>query len=217
MANAFALDKSTQAEIEVIDMAQSQPTPNRTFLFEYPGSTEESLAAGEILARNEADARRQLRVKFRTPSLPADLRLFDKVERDRQRSHQVRYLLRILSAHHDWVVDGAGARADLAGAALRNTSLHKRTLSFADLSEADLENADLRESNLYACNLRSAVLRGADLRGADLRNADLSDADLRGANLLGARLDGIEVWRANLQGCTIGAKQLHTALGCRSR
>ena len=198
-------------------MADTHPATSKTYIFEYPGTPDEGLQAGEILARSEADARRQLRVKFRTPSLPAGLRLIDKSDRERERSHQIRNLLRILSAHHDWVVEGAGARAELAGAALRDTSLHNRMLSFADLSEADLENADLRNSNLYSCNLRNACLMGADLRGADLRNADLSDADLRGANLLGAQLEGAELWRANLQGCTIGAKQLHTALSCRAR
>ena len=186
---------------------------NEVFLYEF-----QSLAlgaqAGELLAQDEADAHRQLRVKLKTPTLPTGLRLYAKSD---LRSTRYRHLLRILAAHHRWVEDGHGHRARLTGLDLSGTSLRDRNLSFADLNDSDLAEADLRGINLSSANMRGACLRGADLRGADLRNADLSDADLRGANLIGANLDGAELWRANLQGCRIGAKQLHAALECRAR
>ena len=186
---------------------------NEVFLYEFR-SPVLGAQAGELLAQDEADAQRQLRVKSRTPTLPAGLRLYAKSE---LRSLQHRHLLRVLAAHHRWAEDGHGDRAQLTGLDLSGTSLRGRSLSFADLNGTDLTEADVRDCNLSNANLRGACLRDADLRGANLHNADLSDADLRGANLIGADLEGAELWRANLQGCRIGAKQLHAALGCRSR
>ncbi len=183
------------------------------YLYEYT-SPVMGPQTGELMAVSEADAQRQLRVMLRSPQLPNGLRLYNKSE---MRAVQHRHLLRTLTAHHQWVEEGVGDRANLSGLDLSGTSLHGRNLSFAELNEADLSTADLREANLTNANLRNACLRDADLRGAALRNADLSDADLRGANLIGTDLEGVELWRANLQGCRIGAKQLHTALGCQSR
>ena len=191
-------------------MAQPQA---ETFLYEFH-SPVLGTQTGELLAVSEADAQRQLRVMLRSPQLPSGLRLNAKSE---LRAVQHRHLLRALTAHHQWVEDGDGDRAQLSGLDLSGTSLQGRNLSFAEMTETDLRQADLRAANLSGANLRNACLRDADLRGTDLRNADLSDADLRGANLIGAQLDGAEIWRANLQGCRIGAKQLHAALGCLSR
>ncbi len=195
-------------------MVGTAATPQQeSYLYEFQ-SPALGVQSGEILAQSRADAERVLRVKLRSPHLPTGLRLLPKSE---MRARQNRFLLRALSAHHGWVEDGHGDRAQLAGADLSGTTLRNRNMSFADLNDANLAEADLRDSNLSSSNLRGACLQDADLRGADLRQADLSDADLRGANLIGADLEGAELWRANLQGCRIGAKQLHTALGCRSR
>jgi len=90
------------------------------------------------------------------------------------------------------------ARANLAGARMRNMALSRANLrdgqlSGADLSFTNLSVADLRQADLRTATLTGASLRGADLSFADLEQADLSYADLQGAKLDGARLAGAQL------------------------
>ena len=191
-----------------------------TYLYELQPEPGAPIERGEIDATDEKDARRQLRVRYLRSSLPTGTMLIDKDVEDaktaRARSAKLRQLLRVLNDHNDWLKNAAtGRRADLSGLDLHGVSLRNTNLSHADLAGADLSEADLRGVALIGANLTRARLFGADLRNADLTDADMSDADLRTAILTGANLAGVDLWRANLQECTISAKSLHAALGCR--
>ena len=191
------------------------------FEYEIRPTFEASVEHGEIEAVDEADARRQLRVLYCTPSLPAGTRLVDTAQREAEerdeQSAKLRTLLRVLNAHHQWLLDPAeGARAQLRGRDLSKVSFRGGQLSQAVLAHVDLSGADLVGADLSQADLSGAILVGADLTGADLSQADLSDADLREALLAGARLDGADVWRANFQGCSISPEALHRVLGCRA-
>ncbi|MBL8709265.1 MAG: pentapeptide repeat-containing protein [Rhodospirillaceae bacterium] len=174
---------------------------------------------GEILAENEADAERQLRLKLLAPNLPPHVDLKAKADIDAAeraaKSRNLRQLLDILRAHHDWLRGAGGERADFTGRNLSGLKLPRLDLSMANLAGCDFSGADLSESKLQGANLAGVNLAGAILKDADLAGADLSDANLKGANLAGANLDGADLWRANLMGVEVAPDVLHRALSCR--
>ena len=71
----------------------------------------------------------------------------------------------------------------LAGADLRAARLHQATLINADLTAADLTGTDLRGARLVRADLSGAVLTGADLAETDFSGAKLTGTDLRAADL----------------------------------
>ncbi|MDY0873130.1 pentapeptide repeat-containing protein [Dongia rigui] len=174
---------------------------------------------GEILAEDEADAERQLRLKLLSPSLPPHVDFEAKEEIDAReraaKSRNVRLLLDILRAHHDWLRGDGGERADFTGRNMSGLKLPRLDLSMANLSGCDFSGTDLSESKLQGANLAGSNLAGANLKDADLSGADLSDANLKGSNLSGANLDGADLWRANLMGVEVAPDVLHRALSCR--
>lgn len=174
---------------------------------------------GEILAEDEADAERKLRLRLLSATLPPNVDLEAKSqieERERSaKSNNVRHLLDILRAHQDWLKGDGGERADFTGRNMSGLKLPRLDLSMANLSGCDFSGTDLSESKLQGANLAGTNLAGADLRDADLSGADLSDANLKGANLSGANLDGADLWRANLMGVEVSPDVLHRALSCR--
>lgn len=174
---------------------------------------------GEILAEDEADAERQLRLKLLTTNLPPHVNLEEKAEIDAReraaKSRNVRQLLDILRAHHDWLRGDGGERADFTGRNMSGLKLPRLDLSMANLSGCDFSGTDLSESKLQGANLAGSNLAGANLKDADLSGADLSDANLKGSNLAGANLDGADLWRANLMGVEVAPDVLHRALSCR--
>lgn len=173
---------------------------------------------GEIEALDLEDARRAVRVKLMLPRLPMGtvirLRAELEAEEKDRKSKTLRFLLRALSEHHQWLQGEGGERADLSGLDLRSVNLRKRNLSHANMGNADLEGADLSGSNLSGANMTRANLRDADLAQADLRNVDLSDANLQGADLTKSDLRGVDLYRANLKGCTIEPAALHRLMDC---
>ena len=97
--------------------------------------------------------------------------------------------------------------ADLHFAVLDDADLHFAQLRAANLSDAQLRAANLSGARLQAANLSSARLAGADLSDAQLQGADLSGAGLQGANLQRselklALLSDVNLWRANVDGCS---------------
>ncbi|WP_374382611.1 pentapeptide repeat-containing protein [Dongia sp.] len=174
---------------------------------------------GEILAEDEADAERQLRLKLLTTNLPPHVNLEEKAEIDAReraaKSRNVRQLLDILRSHHDWLRGDGGERADFTGRNMSGLKLPRLDLSMANLSGCDFSGTDLSESKLQGANLAGSNLAGANLKDADLSGADLSDANLKGSNLAGANLDGADLWRANLMGVEVAPDVLHRALSCR--
>lgn len=174
---------------------------------------------GEILAEDEADAERQLRLKLLSPTLPPHVDLEAKAELDAReravKSRNVRQLLDILRAHHDWLRGDGGERADFTGRNMSGLKLPRLDLSMANLSGCDFSGTDLSESKLHGANLAGSNLAGANLKDGDLSYADLSDANMKGANLSGANLDGADLWRANLMGVEVAPDVLHRALSCR--
>jgi hypothetical protein len=174
---------------------------------------------GEILAEDEADAERQLRLKLLAPTLPPHVDFEAKVEIDAReraaKSRNVRQLLDILRSHHDWLRGDGGERADFTGRNMSGLKLPRLDLSMANLSGCDFSGTDLSESKLQGANLAGSNLAGANLKDADLSGADLSDANLKGSNLSGANLDGADLWRANLMGVEVAPDVLHRALSCR--
>ena len=191
------------------------------FDFELTPEDSKILERGQLFAADEADARRQLRVKYLCASLPADTKIINRKAREerelRARSVKMRGLLRVLNAHHLWLKgDAKGERADLSNIDLQGVSLADCILRNADLAGADLSHADLKGADLTGANLAGAEMRRADLRGAKLCDADLSDVDLRETRLTGADLSGADLWRANLMGAEIAPATLHAALKCKS-
>ena len=192
---------------------------SHTYLYElrlHPGAPPE---IGEIVAANEQDARRQLRVRYLCSRLPSNTRIVDRnaerVQQAQAHSAKLRHLLRVLADHHAWLAgDPAGRRADLSGLDLSEADLKGVDLTDADLSQTDLSGARLMGAVLERTNLAGAVLVGADLTEARLKDADLSDTDLRDSRFVGAVLDGADLWRANLRGCVIEPRALHAVLGC---
>lgn len=174
---------------------------------------------GEILAEDEDDAERQLRIRLLATSLPPHVELQEKAEIEAAeraaKSRNVRQLLDILRAHHDWLRGEGGERANFTGRNMSGLKLPRLDLSMANLAGCDLSGADLSESKLQGANLAGTNFAGAKLNEADLSGADLSDANLKGANLAGANLDGADLWRANLMGVEIAPDVLHRALSCR--
>ena len=174
---------------------------------------------GEILAENEADAERQLRLKILAPNLPPHVNLVEKAEVDAAeraaKSRNLRMLLDILRSHHDWLRGAGGERADFTGRNLSGLKLPRLDLSMANLAGCDFSGADLSESKLQGANLAGCNLAGANFKDADLGGADLSDANLKGSNLSGANLNGADLWRANLMGVEVAPEVLHRALSCR--
>ncbi len=174
---------------------------------------------GEILAEDEADAERQLRLKLLAPTLPPHVDFEEKAEIDAReraaKSRNVRRLLDILRAHHDWLRGDGGERADFTGRNMSGLKLPRLDLSMANLQGCDFSGTDLSESKLQGANLAGANLAGAILKDADLSGADLSDANMKGANLAGANLDGADLWRANLMAVEVSPEVLHRALSCR--
>jgi hypothetical protein len=174
---------------------------------------------GEISAENVADAERQLRLKLLSPNLPSYVELTEKAQIDAAeraaKRRNLRKLLDILRAHHDWLRGLGGARADFTGRNLSGLKLPRLDLSMANLAGCDFSGADLSESKLQGANLAGVNLAGANLKDADLSGADLSDANMKAANLGGANLDGADLWRANLMGVEVAPEVLHRALSCR--
>lgn len=192
-------------------------------IFDYELTPEDSktLERGQLSANNEADVRRQLRVKYLCASLPDDTKITNRKAREerelRARSVKMRGLLRVLNSHHLWLNgDVEGERADLSYVDLQGVSLADCNLRNADFSGADLSHADLKGADLSCANLSGAEMRKADLRSAKLCDADLSDADLRETRLTGADLSGADFWRANVMGAEIAPTTLHAALKCKN-
>lgn len=198
----------------------------KTFVYRLTFDQTQGSETGEVIAADESDAKRQLRVKYVCTRLPDDTLLIEKpadaragkpTESHTVKSAKARQLLHILADHHLWLKNGkGGTRANLKRLNLAGLKIPNAALPHADIAEADLSFADLGKANLQNANLVRANLQGANLQGADLSGADLSDADLRDAVLTGAKLKGTDLWRANLIGCKISPKALHTALSCRS-
>lgn len=189
--------------------------------FELTPEGSQILERGQISADGEADARRQLRVKYLCTSLPTDTKITNRRDREereiRARSVKMRGLLRVLNAHHLWLKgDADGERAELSHVDLQGVSLADCNLRNADFSGSDLSHADLKGADLSGANLAGAEMRQADLRGAKLCDADLSDVDLRETRLTGADLSGADLWRANLMGAEIAPTTLHAVLKCKS-
>lgn len=174
---------------------------------------------GEIRATDEADAERQLRLRLLTPQLPSHVDLKERADIEAAeraaKSRNLRQLLDILRAHHDWLRGLGGERANFTGRNLSGLKLPRLDLSMANLAGCDFSGADLSESKLQGANLAGVNLAGAILKDADLSGADLSDANLKGANLAGANLEGADLWRANLMGVEVAPDVLHRALSCR--
>lgn len=198
----------------------------KTFVYRLTFDQTQGSETGELIAADEADAKRQLRVKYVCTRLPEDTLLIEKPaeakagksnDTNTVKSAKARQLLHIMADHHVWLKNGKGGiRANLNRLNLAGLKIPRAALPHADIAEADLSFADLGKANLQNANLVRANLQGANLQGADLTGADLSDADLRDAVLTGAKLKGTDLWRANLIGCKISPKALHTALSCRS-
>ncbi len=198
----------------------------KTFVYRLTFDQEQGSETGEVIAADEADAKRQLRVKYVCTRLPDDTLLIEKPPESKAgktnethsvKSAKARQLLHIMAGHHVWLKnETGGVRANLTRLNLAGLKIPQAALPHADIAEADLSFADLEKANLQNANLVRANLQGANLQGADLSGADLSDADLRDAVLTGAKLKGTDLWRANLIGCKISPKALHTALSCRS-
>jgi hypothetical protein len=174
---------------------------------------------GEIIAVDEEDAERQLRLRLLAPRLPPHVDLKEKAEIEAAemaaKRRNLRQLLDILRAHHDWLRGLGGERADFTGRNLSGLKLPRLDLSMANLAGCDFSGADLSESKLQGANLAGVNLAGANLKDADLSGADLSDANMKAANLSGANLDGADLWRANLMGVEVAPDVLHRALSCR--
>jgi hypothetical protein len=98
------------------------------------------------------------------------------------------------------------SRADLCKANLRGAILIRANLTGAKLIRADLTQAKLSEANLSGANVSAAILREAYLLDADLTSADLRGAYLRGATLVSAILN-----EANLRKTDLGRADLHGA------
>jgi uncharacterized protein YjbI with pentapeptide repeats len=205
----------------VSDENQSPETDSQPKVFVYRIQQRKGLPTlrGEILAEDEADAERQLRLKLLSPSLPPHVNLTEKAEIEAAeraaKSRNVRQLLDILRAHHDWLRGDGGERADFTGRNMSGLKLPRLDLTMANLSGCDFSGTDLSESKLQGANLAGTNLAGANLKDADLSGADLSDANMKGANLAGANLDGADLWRANLMGVEVSPDVLHRALSCR--
>ena len=122
--------------------------------------------------RDEADAERQLRLKLLTTNLPPHVNLEEKAEIDAReraaKSRNVRQLLDILRAHHDWLRGDGGERADFTGRNMSGLKLPRLDLSMANLSGCDFSGTDLSESKLQGANLAGSNLAGANLKDADL-------------------------------------------------
>jgi len=67
------------------------------------------------------------------------------------------------------------------------------TLEAADLCKRRLRYANLNGAVLRFSDMHRADLWGTDLRGADLRLANLTMANLGNADFLGANMDGVEL------------------------
>jgi len=93
--------------------------------------------------------------------------------------------------------------ANLCGANLRDTSLHRADLSSADLRGADLNNAFLSNANLSNADLSGAFFTGANLSNTDLSGVNLSSSLLTGTNLSGANLSGANLSGAFLSGANL--------------
>jgi len=192
-----------------------------TFVFEYQFLRDEPLGIerGEVEAVDEEDAARLVRVRYMLAELPRGARINRKPDDPEEKrwsmSAKLRFLLRIMVSHHDWLKGKGGQRAELSSLDLRGVNLARRNLSHADLNDTDLSNADLSNAVLIGANLRGANLTGANLCGADLSGVDLTDANLCDAMLFGANLEGADLWRTNVAGCFIAPKKLHKALRCR--
>ena len=118
------------------------------------------------------------------------------------------------------------SKADLSGATLVETLLHRANLNGANLSEADLggaqiTEASLKKSKLYKSNLSNAHLAEADLTQANVTEARLNDAnltrailhktDMSGAQMMGCKLNSAELIEANLIMANLMCAQLRQA------
>jgi uncharacterized protein YjbI with pentapeptide repeats len=113
-------------------------------------------------------------------------------------------LAQILDAHAKWLAAGAGrtkpgagdpgARAVLAGHALRGIDLGGADLRGADFSHADLTGADLSGAELADAEFSGAVLQDARFHEADLTNASLEGTkSLSAKSLAGSILTNAEL------------------------
>lgn len=201
------------------DDVQETESPSKIFVYRIQQRKGLPTLRGEIVAEDEVDAERQLRLKLLATKLPphVDLREKGEIEAAERaaKSRNLRQLLDILRAHHDWLRGEGGERANFTGRNLSGLKLPRLDLSMANLAGCDFSGADLSESKLQGANLAGVNLAGAKLKDADLSGADLSDANLKGANLSGAKLEGADLWRANLMGVEVSPEVLHRALSCR--
>ncbi len=68
-------------------------------------------------------------------------------------------------------------QANLSGATLKNTILHKGQFYEATLSGTSLRGCDLSEANFFAATLSNVDMRDADVKGTDFSNAKLLNID----------------------------------------
>jgi len=110
-----------------------------------------------------------------------------------------------------YLADADLAGANLAGANLAHAYLAGADLARANLADADLAGADLARANLADADLAGAYLAGAYLAGAYLAGADLAGANLAGANLAGAYLADADLADADLAGANLADADLADA------
>lgn len=114
------------------------------------------------------------------------------------------------------------SRGNLAGATIRNSSLHsvildnarlagasfaKSMLREAKLRSSDLTDSDFSETDLTFADLSGARLlrtnfSGARLNGANLSMCQIVQADFSGADISGCSIHGMSAWGLNLKGAT---------------
>lgn len=221
MSGAQGMDEEESTDLQEADFRKAEDADTQPKVFVYRIQQRKGLPTlrGEILAEDEDDAERQLRIKLLATNLPPHVQLQEKAEIEAAeraaKSRNVRQLLDILRAHHDWLRGEGGERANFTGRNMSGLKLPRLDLSMANLAGCDFSGSDLSESKLQGANLAGTNFAGARLTDADLSGADLSDANLKGANLSGANLDGADLWRANLMGVEIAPDVLHRALSCR--
>lgn len=224
MSGAQGMDEEESTDLPEADFQKAEHAADsdaqpRVFVYRIQQRKGLPTLRGEILADDEDDAERQLRIRLLATTLPPHVQLQEKAEIEAAeraaKSRNVRQLLDILRAHHDWLRGEGGERANFTGRNMSGLKLPRLDLSMANLAGCDFSGSDLSESKLQGANLAGTNLAGATLKDSDLSGADLSDANLKGANLSGANLDGADLWRANLMGVEIAPDVLHRALTCR--
>ena len=101
--------------------------------------------------------------------------------------------------------------AVLFGGHLSGTDLSHTNLSRADLRFSQMTRTDLYKADLSEADLTGAVLLETNLRRTDLRSADLSLAGFGGVDLSGADLNGAKLSGARLNGNNFSDADLSNA------